>query len=223
MNLQSPKSIVVKKDGPFQVALEVTKKLNYMIRESGVAIKKPMEVLYQSKAINKFQAVVKAPIVTSTNIEFYHKFQGLINHCNNNAETLNNQLRDFLLTVKELKQTQEEIMAIDFMGLRNIFSDFLKKYSEIKKIDELNTTEKIKNVTSTFYRYIQDRNIYIHGVLKLRFPKEKFVIQYVENKKIKVYAELSVEILKSNLDVSNQLMKIITEVNNLYNDVQTLV
>ncbi|MFI5159062.1 MAG: hypothetical protein ACHQF4_09365 [Sphingobacteriales bacterium] len=223
MNLQSPKRVIVKKDGPVQASFEITKKLTYTVIENGIEIQKPIEILYKSKPINQYEAIVEAPEVTAENVDSYHKFQGLINHCNNNAETLNSQLRDFLLTVKELKQSHEEIMAMDFMGLRDVFSDFLKKYSDLKNEKLFDTNAKVKEITSTFHRYISDRNIYTHGGLKLRFPDEIFVIQYIENKRVIVRAELSNEILKSNLDVSNQLMKIITTVNNLYNNVKTLL
>lgn len=223
MNLLSPKPVAIKKGGPFQASFEITKNLNYTIVENGVEIQKPIITLYRSKPINRLKAVVKAPLVTEGNINSYHNFQSLLNHCNNNAEALNNQLRDFVMTLKDLKQTKEELMAMDFMGLRNLFSDFLKGYSEIHKEERFNTTGKIKDITSTFFRYITDRNIYTHGVLKLRFPDRIFVMQYIENKKTKIYAELSLEILKSNLETSKELMSILGKINAHYNKLKPLI
>jgi len=223
MNLLSPKSIIVKKDGPFQTSFEISKKQSYTIAENGVEIKKHIETVYKSKPAGKYQAKVDVPPLKDETIELYHSFQSLINHCNNNAEVLNNQLRDFVLTIKDLNQTKEEIMAKDFMSLRDILSDFLKTNTIIKAQDLFNTREKIKAITSTFHRYISDRNIYTHGILKLRFPEKVFVMQYIENKRITVYAELSIEILKSNLSVSEELANILAQINTIYNDIKKLI
>ncbi len=222
MNLLSPKSIIIKRGGPFQASFEIAKKQSYTIIENGVAITKFIETVYKSKPINKHQAKVDVPPLSEETIQIYHTFQNLINYCNNNAEALNNQLREFILTIKNLNHTKENILAKDFMGLRDILSDFLKKNEIVKTHDLFNTTEKIKAITSVFHRYISDRNIYTHGVLKFRFPDKQFVMQYIENKRAVVYAVLSTEILQSNLNVSNELRNILTELNTVYNNVKKL-
>jgi hypothetical protein len=109
-------------------------------------------------------------------------------------------------------------MALDFMGLRDVFSDLLKNNIFLKNDEEFNTKTKLKDITSTFHRYISDRNKYTHGTLKLRFPDEMFVVQFIENRKVKVYAELNVDILKSNLSVSSELQRILTRMTKLYKE-----
>jgi len=194
-----------------------------MVVENDIEVQKSLEVVYNSTPINRFQAKIPGVIpITDEIIADYHNFQSIINHCNNNAEVLNNRLRDFLLTIKERKQTKEELMAMDFMGLRGIFSNFLNSYTAITKEENFNTKDKRKAITQTFFNYISDRNIYTHGALKLRRPDETFVIQFIANKKIKLYAELRADILKSNLAVSIWLMKILAEINTFYHNIKPL-
>jgi hypothetical protein len=223
MELLSPKIIHPKKGGPFQASFEITKMENYILTENGIEITKSIETVYNSIPVNRFKATIPAVVpMTDDIIESYHAFQSLINHANNLAETLNNRLRDFLLTIKELTLSQEELMRMDFMTLRGIFSDFFHSYRQIKQQENFSDKEKRKNITSTFYKYIEDRNIYTHGTLKLRRPDEVFVIQFIFQRKHKLYAEVNADILKSNLAVGKWLIMLVSEISNFYNRVQTL-
>jgi hypothetical protein len=58
----------------------------------------------------------------------------------------------------------------------------------------------------------EQRNIYTHGTLKLRRPDETFVIEYVENRRLKAYAELNIEVLTSNLQTSNELRSVLSAI-----------
>lgn len=221
MELLRPKIIFPKKGGPFQAAFEITKMENYMVTENDIEVSKTIETVYNSVPITPFKAAIPAVVpMTDEILAAYHSFQSLMNHANNIAETLNNRLRDFLMTVKEIKVSKEDLMAMDFMTLRGVFSDFLNGYTAIKQEANFDTKEKRKNITSTFFKYIEDRNIYTHGTLKLRRPDETFVIQFILHRKHKLYAEVSADILKSNLAVGKWLLGIISEINRFYNSVQ---
>jgi len=223
MELLRPKIIFPKKGGPFQAAFEITKMENYTVTENDIEVSKTIETVYNSVPVTRFKAAIPAVVpMTDDILATYHSFQSLVNHGNNMAETLNNRLRDFLMSVKEIKPSKEDLMAMDFMTLRGVFSDFLHGYNDIKQEENFNDKEKRKNITSTFHKYIEDRNIYTHGTLKLRRPDETFVIQFILQRKHKLYAEVSVEILKSNLAVGKWLLGIVAEINKFYNPVRSV-
>jgi hypothetical protein len=214
MNLISPKRIIKKKGGPFQAAFEIEKSVDYIITEDDVTFTKSILTVYNSIPVTPFQARIPDIVPIDDGIfAKYHKFQGLINHCINNAEKLNTQLRDLLISIPSIKPPKEELIAMEFMALRNVFSDFFNSYKPLKEQNIYNTKVKRHNITATLYQYITDRNIYTHGILKLRCPDKVFVIQYLEKRTEKVYAELTTEMLQSFLNVSQQLRKTLIDIN----------
>jgi hypothetical protein len=168
MELLRAKIISVRTNGPFQAAFEIAKIESYDLTENGIVFQKTIEAFYNSTPLTPYQAKIPnvGPITVEI-IERYHEFQELINHCINNAESINSNLRDFLLTIKGRKETKEEIMPMDFMSLRGIFSDFIHSYTEIKRVENFNSKPKRKKIATDFFNYISNRNIYTHGILKL--------------------------------------------------------
>ena len=205
-----------KKDGPFQGAFEANFQAVYTLEEHGLEIKKPIDTFYKSIPKGQYQAEIKAMPLTKEVAETYFKFQSIIMHCITNGEAINNQLRDLLLNIKELKHNNEDILKMDFMALRGVFSDFFHRYTAIKNEPSFSTKEQRDVLTKVMHRFITDRNIYTHGVLRLQRPEEIFVIDYIEEKKAKVRCEINLDILESFLKISDLLRNILIEVGTFY-------
>ena len=215
--LLSPTKIVKPKGGPFQAAMEVKRDDIYILHEHGIEIKKPINTFYKSVPKGQFQAEIPqiAP-VTKDVAETFLKFQSIIAHCITNAEGVNNQLRDLLLGIKELKYCKEEIMQKDFMTLRGIFSDFFHSYNSIKRELNFDTKAKRDSLTKFMHQFITDRNIYTHGVLRILRPEDLFVIDYIEEKKQLVRCKVTIEILESFLLISDLIRSLLNQVGNFY-------
>jgi hypothetical protein len=208
-----------KKEGPFQGAFEVRIQHMYTFQEHGIEIKKPIETFFKSIPKGQYQAEIPEVLpVTKEISETYLKFQSIITHCITNGEAINNQLRELLLNINELKQTKEEIMRLDFMALRGVFSDFLHSFTAIKREPNFNTKEQRKGLTTMMHKFITDRNIYTHGTLLIQRPEEIFVIDYIEEKKDKVRCEITLNVLESFLKISALLRDLLLQVGTCYRD-----
>jgi hypothetical protein len=208
-----------KKDGSFQGAFEVRIPHIHTFIEHGVEIKKPIEILYQSTPKGQYQAeIANVQSVSAEVAEMYLKFQSIIAHCITNAEAINNQLRDLLLSIDTLQAKKEEIIRMDFMGLRGVFSNFLHGFAAIKREPNFDIKVKRDNLTKTMYRFILDRNVYTHGTLLLQRPEEIFVIAYIEEKKTKESCKVTLEILQSFLNASTFIASRLAEVRKFYSN-----
>ena len=102
------------------------------------------------------------------------------------------------------------------MELKNAFSSYLDRYTEIHKELNFNSQKQRNGMTQLMSRFIIDRNIYTHGVLRIQRPKELFVIDYIENRKVKVRAEITLQILESFLQISHLLKGLLNEIGAFY-------
>jgi len=190
--LISPTKITRRKEGPFQGAFEIAIQYQYTLLEHGIDIKKPINTFYKSTPKGSHQAEIKGVTPLTNDVaETYLKFQSIIGHCITNGEDINNQLRDLLLAIKELNHSKEDILKMDFMALRDVFSEFLDKYTDIHDESNFNSKNQRKGMTKLMFSFITDRNIYTHGVLRIQRPEEVFVIDYIENKKEKARVEVT--------------------------------
>jgi hypothetical protein len=218
-NLLSPIKILPrKKDGPFQGAFEIAIQYQHSLLEHGIEIKKPINTFYKSTPIGRYQAEIKGGVtpLTTEVAETYLKFQSIIGHCITNGEDINNQLRDLLLAIKQIPYSTEEILQMDFMRLRDVFSSFLDRYNEIHNESNFNSKNQRKGMTKLMFAFITDRNIYTHGVLRIQRPEEVYVIDYIENKKAKVRVEVTLQVLESFLQISDLLKSLLNEIGAFY-------
>jgi len=204
-----------KKDGPFQGAVEVSIQHQHKFLEHGIEINKPINTFYKSTPKGSHQAEVKTLPLTNEVAETYLKFQSIIGHCITNGEDINNQLRDLLLSI-HVPYSKEEIIQMDFMSLRGVFSSFLDRYTEIHTESNFNSRKQRSGMTKLMFAFITDRNIYTHGILRIQRPEEVFVIDYIEHKKLKVRAEVTLQILESFLQISTLLKNLLNEVGAFY-------
>lgn len=204
-----------KKDGPFQGAFEIDIPYQYTLLEHGIEIKKTINTFYKSTPKGSHQAEIKTLPLTNNVAETYFKFQSIIGHCITNGEDINNQLRDLLLSI-QVPYSNEEILQMDFMRLRDVFSSFLEKYTEIHNESNFNSKNQRRGMRKLMFGFITDRNIYTHGVLRIQRPEEFFVIDYIENKKVKVKVGVTLQILESFLQISGLLKSLLNEIGVFY-------
>ncbi len=218
--LLSPVKVPIKavrpKGAPFQAAFEANAQDVYILQEHGLEVKKPINTFYKSIPMGQYQAHFPNIMpLTKEVAERYLKFQSILGHCITNSEAINNQLRDLLLSIKELKHSKEEIMKMDFMNLRDVFSDFLKSYTAIQSEPNFRK-DQIKALTKIMNQFITDRNIYTHGVLRIQRPDNIFVIDYIEGKKEKARVEVTLEILDSFLQIADLMRSLLNQIVSFY-------
>lgn len=152
--------------------------------------------------INQYAyASIKTLGPESVTYELVKQFEEIQNHlgrCVRTAELLNHELRQinhklFALTEHE----RMDINTLDFMQLRDKLFDFLKKNNLLKDIEKYNSNQKIKPISKLFNQFILDRNIYTHGVLRMRFKEKDFVVEHKTSAKKSDYSIVDVEMLLS--------------------------
>lgn len=160
----------------------------------------------------------------------YFMVQNFINTCVNNAEAINHKILQLLFQIQRNDPTaltnkkddtgpiplsKKDIIKMDFMSRKNLFSDFVKKFEKLKSIEMFDTNLKIKNVTKVLNQFVLDRNIYTHGLLHLLLPEDVFILEHIEQEHIK-YSEVSLEILKSFNRMYAKLSFFINLIDRLY-------
>jgi len=200
---------------PFQAAFSMKEPVTYTFVENDIEVSKEIVKLFESVPKGKFQAEIirNKGHLTTENIQDYHNFQGLINHCANNAESVNRQLRDFILVISR-PEDQQLIMDKTFKELKGIFSNFFHTCPAVREQEKYNTTKKRKVFTKTLEDYISDRNIYTHGCLLLRDADRVFILEIIEEKRT-IQVEVSIIILQSFLEITELLRVFLSEVRRL--------
>lgn len=151
----------------------------YLINQNGLEIQKTVAILFEHIDINN---PVNLNNLREDDLNKYLRIQNLIQGCNQVGEEVNNQLRDLLLRLKPVlkKELDDIVISSDFMKLRGYFSTLIKKNDPIKKIQQLNISVKRDIITKTLCDFILDRNKYIHGVLIISKPDNKYLLEYID-------------------------------------------
>lgn len=152
---------------------------------------------------------------TESELLQYHTLQTHINHCINNGETINFELRSLLMTAFAKKPVDKSLISeMDFMNLRDKFSEFIKSFQPLKAIEPYKNKKELKKITKTFTQFILDRNIYTHGQLVFNDADRTYYMQYLKGTK-EAYAQINQEILNSYNQVYTQLHSFLRLVNRL--------
>ncbi|HTB52446.1 MAG TPA: hypothetical protein VK718_06715 [Ferruginibacter sp.] len=145
-------------------------------------------------------------------------FIELKHNCVRVAEALNDNLRAFLIRYSQYKKSNEtiEINQMDFMKLRDKLSEIIKKDSIFRSIGELENSTKRKIFTKTFTFFIEDRNIYTHGILHVRLLDNFVIITYLDKKyNFKASCVIDKEIVQSYFNTYVWLSQILEEMGKL--------
>jgi hypothetical protein len=193
-DLLSPVTITKKGSVKFQASFEVRKHTPFTLNQLSFPIKKMINVLYESIPNGQYSALVpNFKPITKQIAEKFVNFQTIIGHCINNGEFVNNKLREFLLSISEIERTKDELLSLDFMKLRDLFSEFLKKYKPFQDSNNFKTRQQQSAFTKLMFKFITDRNIYTHGMLWVFMPEENYIIDYIDKKKGKQRAKITLE------------------------------
>lgn len=209
-------------------AFRATQSVNYDFVEpvSNVKMSKKMHVIsFGEGDINSEKgAVVKVENILPEQLEIrqYYILQTHINHCVNNGEAINRKLRELMQSVyAKNTQTRSDILKMDFMKLRDVFSEFLKAFKPLRGIEEYNSNQKIKKITKVMNQFIIDRNIYTHGQLALYRPGGTFLIEYLNGQRPE-FSEVNLQILDSYNKVYKELEAFLDLIQSLINPKITL-
>lgn len=145
----------------------------------------------------------------------YIKVQQFLNICANAGERINYKLLT-LLPIMAPESRASDLLKLDFMKLRNEFSERFKKNLTYRLDVMYDSSEKINKITSTFYDFVLCRNYYTHGVLKVLLPTEKYYIEYIEEGKEKITAEINQNILQSFLDTADDIAYVLDQIRSFH-------
>lgn len=113
------------------------------------------------------------------------------------------------ITKKLEKNDKWSLENIDFMGNYDVISLMLKKGKcEIVNFDKLKIKYDIDSFRKTLFKFIADRNIYTHGILRFWTTRKRTIIEYKDKKEgiaTKMYAFIDENILKSYVECYRDL------------------
>lgn len=156
-------------------------------------------------------------------------FQLKINFCVNSGEFVHRQLRRLIekiaspakngmIEIDHKIELDKPIDKIDFMGLKDQFSIFLKKAKKLQQNQRFDTSSKRKSITTPFDQFIKMRNLFTHGRLALVLPEEVFVLTSRERAGSHMNSYLITEDdLTSFSRVASVLLETIELVGEIYN------
>lgn len=148
----------------------------------------------------------------------HYRLQALMNHCVNAAEDINDRLKFFVMQTHVQNDEDEiKLAKTGFMGLRDIFSKYIKKYPRLKEIEGFENANAINLFTDTFNQYIIDRNIYTHGQLGYHVQEDVFCIKFLNGER-EGYAEIDMSILNSFLEVSKEIIYFLGRISSMYSE-----
>jgi hypothetical protein len=149
----------------------------------------------------KFIMPIDPQSYTTDKYDKQEYYQAKMGKCSHFAETLNSSLDNFLglyfsdRDPAAFGDRYASLQKLDFMNARSLMSEVLKSDKKFMQVEEINSPEKLKHFTRTFYDFIMDRNKYTHGLLYLAYPSYAPVIQYENEQKKVEYAEIDDEII----------------------------
>ncbi len=166
---------------------------------------------------------VTNPLALPVRREIYEPYltiQAQIKDCAGLAEQVNEELRLFLERHSDV--APEVLNGLDFMGRRKLLSAMFKSEKRMQNFAPFNTKAKQNLVTSTFFRYIEDRNIYTHGILYFFMPQPnivpapptEYVIRYIKEQK-EIYGKVTSQVLASHYKIGRKLLAFLTLINNV--------
>lgn len=168
-----------------------------------------IKLYYESDESKHTNFILPTPQIIDGNIipklNWYYQHRGIAME---NAESNFNYLSQVLtkyFSTRVYPTESKPLEHLDFMGKRNLLSNWLIKKDEMfHDIQELMTVRSRKKFTSLFYEYILDRNIFAHGIFVFCIIKNNF---YIEHKRPAtyetVYAVMTNETLSSFLKAAS--------------------
>jgi hypothetical protein len=136
-------------------------------------------------------------------VQMLHEVKSTIGQCSQIGELLFAKLKSVNLTFKNselyndiFEPLNDKYYKLDFMGHRDILSKILKanKSANLKVVTD---TYYLKSVTSSFHKFILDRNKYTHGELLSWYPERKTILEYENETRQTEYGEVNKDILNS--------------------------
>lgn len=199
--------------------ISATREYPYSINDNGLTINKLAHVLYLGKPSDDGWSYVTTPAkdLSLQELEYYNRFEILINHAANAGEAVNVTLRNLLCRIVDNDDVCRRLSKLSFARQKGALSDFFHSFTPMKNQENYNTKSKRSRVTKTLSDFIEDRNIYTHGQLLLLKPSNDYIIRYLDMSNGKnVEAVVDEKVVQSYLDVSNELILFLNEIRGKY-------
>lgn len=183
------------------------------IRRVGVFVE-----LKEKDKDGKFILPIDPKSYTKDKYDKQEYYQAKMGKCSHFAESLNSSLDSFLglyfsdKDPAKFGDRYKSLNKLDYMNARNLLSEVLKADNKFMQIDEINTNEKLKHFTKTFFNFISDRNKYTHGLLYLSYPDFTPTIQYENEEKKVEYALIDDQIISDYFETHEYLSVILNRI-----------
>lgn len=147
-----------------------------------------------------------------------HEIKSTIGQCSQIGELLFAKLKQVNLTFKNsgvyndiFEPLNDKYHRLDFMAHRDIISKIVKanKSDDLKAITE---TYDLKSVTTSFHKFILDRNKYTHGELLSWYPERKTILEYENETRLTEFGEVNKDILNSYIVCYKELNEFLTQI-----------
>lgn len=128
----------------------------------------------------------------------YQKLRSELDKCVELAQRIEDYLSLFLRSSKSIfdPENEDSISSLDFMTKRSLLSNYLKQNASILENTVVNSRDRLKMFTKTFFYFIEDRNKYTHGTLMFEYPSLAPIIKYIDSNEQVVYAQISKDVIQ---------------------------
>lgn len=153
-------------------------------------------------------------------VKILHEIKSTIGRCSQIGELLFAKLKRVNSNFKSqgiyndiFDPIKEKYNKLDFMGHRDVLSKILKSN---KSAGLINETKKynLKSVTTSFHKFILDRNKYTHGELMSWYPERKTILEYENEARQPEYGEVNKDILNSYISCYKDLDEFLNLIDN---------
>lgn len=151
-------------------------------------------------------------------VKMLYEIKSTIGQCSQIGELLFAKLKDVNSNFKNsglyddiFEPVNEKYHKLDFMAHRDIISKIVKsnKSENLKSITDI---YNLKSVTTSFHKFILDRNKYTHGELLSWYPERKTILEYENETRQTEYGEVNKDILNSYIVCYKELNEFLNQI-----------
>ncbi len=151
-------------------------------------------------------------------VKMLYEIKSTIGQCSQIGELLFAKLKQVNLNFKNsglyadiFEPINEKYHKLDFMAHRDLISKIIKT-NKSEKLKTITDTYKLKSVTTSFCKFILDRNKYTHGELLSWYPERKTILEYENETRQIEYGEVNKDILNSYIICYKELNEFLNQV-----------
>lgn len=151
-------------------------------------------------------------------VKMLYEIKSTIGQCSQIGELLFAKLKHVNSNFKNsglyddiFEPVNEKYHKLDFMAHRDIISKIIKT-NKSENLKSITDTYNLKSVTTSFHKFIIDRNKYTHGELLSWYPERKTILEYENETRQTEYGEVNKDILNSYIVCYKELNEFLNQI-----------